>query len=150
MAKRQDWAGQVFQYDTPTDGVNYSIAVANRVWDPIGLMWVSETQPGGGGGGGGAVTIADGADVAEGAKADAGVIGDVAGTVSAKLRGINSTLQALPGLSIPIFDSTLLTGGALTDAWTFYTGGLAGTLVSTVTITYTDITKATILSVVRT
>jgi hypothetical protein len=40
------------------------------VWDPINLIWVRMTQPGGGGGGG-AVTIADGADVAEGATTDA-------------------------------------------------------------------------------
>lgn len=46
----------------------------------------------GGGGGGGAVTIADGADIAEGATADAAVTGDNTGTVSAKLRGINKIL----------------------------------------------------------
>lgn len=45
--------------------------------------------------GGGAVTIADGADVAEGAIADVGVTGDTAGTVSAKLRGANTTLAAI-------------------------------------------------------
>lgn len=43
----------------------------------------------GGGGGGGAVTIADGADVTEGAIADAKVTGDNAGTISAKLRGLD-------------------------------------------------------------
>lgn len=42
-----------------------------------------------GGGGGGAVTIADGADVVEGELADAKVVGDNSGTISAKLRGIN-------------------------------------------------------------
>ena len=54
-------------------------------------------------GGGGAVTIADGADVCEGAKADAGVTGDTAGTVSAKLRGLNIALtpQALNGPTNP-------------------------------------------------
>ena len=46
----------------------------------------------GGGGGGGAATIADGADVTQGAIADAGVVGNNAGTVSAKLRGINKAL----------------------------------------------------------
>lgn len=40
-----------------------------------------------GGGGGGGTTIADGADVTQGAIADAAVITDAAGTVSAKLRG---------------------------------------------------------------
>lgn len=41
-----------------------------------------------GGGGGGAVTIADGADVAQGATTDAAVISDVNGTLSGKLRGL--------------------------------------------------------------
>lgn len=66
-------------------------AVANMVWDPGALLWVKETQSGGGGGG--AVTIADGADVAEGATTDVAVFGNVAGTVSAKLRGINTILN---------------------------------------------------------
>ena len=39
--------------------------------------------------GGAAVSIADGADVVEGELADAKVVGDNAGTVSAKLRGLN-------------------------------------------------------------
>lgn len=56
-------------------------------WDAGGLEWVEGTQPGGGGGGG-AVTIADGADVAEGATADAAVVTDTTGTVSGKLRGL--------------------------------------------------------------
>lgn len=43
---------------------------------------------GGGGGGGGACTIADGADVAEGATTDAAVVTDTTGTVSGKLRGL--------------------------------------------------------------
>jgi hypothetical protein len=42
-----------------------------------------------GGGSGGAVTIADGADTAEGATDDAAVTGDNDGTISAKLRGLN-------------------------------------------------------------
>lgn len=44
----------------------------------------------GGGGGGGAVTIADGADVALGALADAAITTNAAGTVSGKLRGLVS------------------------------------------------------------
>lgn len=43
---------------------------------------------GGGGGGGGAVTVADGADVTQGAIADAAVITDTTGTLSGKLRGL--------------------------------------------------------------
>lgn len=42
----------------------------------------------GGGGGGGAVTIADGADVAEGATTDVALTSDANGTISAKLRGL--------------------------------------------------------------
>jgi hypothetical protein len=45
-----------------------------------------------GGSGGGAVTVADGADVTQGAIADAAVTGDNSGTVSAKLRGISKIL----------------------------------------------------------
>lgn len=50
----------------------------------------------GGAGGGGAATIADGADVAEGATTDVAVVGDVAGSLSAKLRGININTANLP------------------------------------------------------
>jgi len=46
----------------------------------------------GGGGGGGAVTVADGADVAQGAVADVAVTSDAAGTLSAKLRGLVAIL----------------------------------------------------------
>lgn len=48
----------------------------------------------GGGGGGGAVTIADGADVTEGAIADAIVAAGAAGTVSAKLRRLTNDMSA--------------------------------------------------------
>lgn len=56
---------------------------------------VKTTGGGGGGGGGGAVTIADGADVAEGATADAAVASGAAGTVSAKLRLVTTQLSTL-------------------------------------------------------
>lgn len=36
------------------------------------------------------------------------------------------------------------------EVYMYYAGGLSGTLVSTVTVTYTDSTKATLVSVVRT
>ena len=49
--KIQDLFGAWIQFDCPTDGSAFSIAVANRVWDPIGLAWVNQTQSGGGGGG---------------------------------------------------------------------------------------------------
>lgn len=82
----QDLFGKWIQFDCPTDGAAFSIAVANRVWDPGTLSWVSETQPAGGGGG--PATIADGADVTQGAIADAAVVSDAPGTISAKLRGL--------------------------------------------------------------
>ena len=83
----QDLFGKWIEFDCPTDGAAFSIAVANRVWDPGSLTWVSETQSGGGGGGG-AVTIADGADVAQGATTDVAVVADSNGTISSKLRGL--------------------------------------------------------------
>jgi hypothetical protein len=55
---------------------------------------LATTGGGGGGGGGGAVTVADGADTAEGATTDAAVQGDNAGTISAKLRGLNKSVAA--------------------------------------------------------
>lgn len=53
------------------------------------------------------------------------------------------------GISLPNYDSAKLTQDATHDVWTFLVGGLAGTLAATVTITYTDATKATIDSVVK-
>ena len=129
------------------EGVN---PVANYVWDPVGLAWVRATQAGGGGGGGGAVTIADGADIAQGATADAAVIGDTSGTISAKLRGINKSIQSTIGLGLPIYDYVAQSQTATQDAWTFKTGGAAGTLVATVTVNYTDSTKAVITNVAKT
>lgn len=67
---------------------------ATYVWDTVGLAWVKATSTGGGGGGG-AVTIVDGGDVTEGSIADAAVYGDVAGTESAKLRGISAMVRGL-------------------------------------------------------
>ncbi len=86
-------------------------------------------------GGGGAVTIADGADVAEGATTNAAVITDVAGTVSGKLRGLvkwafermpSSLGQATMAASLPVVISsnqsavpvsgTVTATGPLTDA----------------------------------
>lgn len=54
---------------------------------------VGPMTPGSGGGGGGASTIADGADATQGLIADVAVVGDVAGTLSAKLRGLSKILN---------------------------------------------------------
>lgn len=56
------------------------------VWDTNTLQWIKDS--GTGGGGGGAVTVADGADAAEGATTDAAIVTDTTGTVSGKLRGL--------------------------------------------------------------
>jgi len=91
---------------------------------------------GGGGGGGGSVTQ--------------GTVPWVVSGASGVALATEATLSKIPGLSIPEYDSVQLAQTTLTDVWTFYSGGLAGTLVATVTITYTDSTKATIFTVVRT
>lgn len=69
-----------------------------------------------GGGGGGAVTIADGADVTEGAIADIAVTGDSAGTISGKLRGLVKILtdvwdsvNHVLGVSLPASQISTLT-----------------------------------------
>lgn len=63
------------------------LASAGYIWDTGTLAWIKSTG-GGGGGGGGAVTIADGADTAEGLTTDSAVVSDASGTISGKLRGL--------------------------------------------------------------
>jgi hypothetical protein len=60
------------------------------------------------------------------------------------------TLEKVPGLSIPIHDYISLAQNATQDIYTFYSGGSGGTLVSTVTVTFTDATKTTLSNVART
>jgi hypothetical protein len=73
---------------------------------------------------------------------------NVAGTIVNP--ATEDTLAKLPGLSIPIYDYAALAQGSTTDVWTFKTGGAGGSLVATVTITYTDSGKGTISTVVKT
>jgi hypothetical protein len=83
-----------------TQAEPFTVAMA---WQPSTLSFVALSldasgnlnTAGGGGGGGGAATIADGADVAEGATTDAAVVTDVAGTVSGKLRGLVKILASV-------------------------------------------------------
>lgn len=123
-----------------------------------------------GGGGGGAVTIADGADVTQGAIADASSTGDNDGTVNAHLRGLskiladvwdsvshylkvsvqNTSLAVTNGISLPAYDYVGLAVASTTDTYTFKSGGAGGATVATVTITYTDSTKAVIATVEKT
>ena len=60
------------------------------------------------------------------------------------------TLVASRGFFLPTNDYASLAQAALTDTWTFKLGGSGGTTVATVTITYTDSSKATISTVAKT
>lgn len=81
------------------DGVNNAIKASvidfltsSGQANPLSVILVNtngELYNASGGGSGGAVTVADGADVAEGATTDVAVTGDNNGTISAKLRGLN-------------------------------------------------------------
>ncbi len=48
------------------------------------------------------------------------------------------------------YDYISLATASTTDTWTYKSGGSGGTTVATVTITYTDSTKATISNVAKT
>lgn len=108
----------------PFVGTEQNVVFAlTEIWDVGTLAWVK--NEGGGTGGGGAVTVADGADVAQGAKADAAwVSGD--GTVIAILKTIaaggagltdtqlratpvpvSGTVTANTGLTQPLTDTEL-------------------------------------------
>ena len=55
------------------------------------------------------------------------------------------------GLNLPIYDAVdNLDATASTDVFKFWQGGLSGLKVATVTIVYTDSSKATIRTVVKT
>jgi len=108
----------------------------NFVWDPGSMAWVKETQPAGGGGGG-AVTIADGADIAEGATTDVAVTGDNPGSVSAKLRGLSKILA-------DVWDST---NHWLQTTPKYPSTTASGTLTAaaqTVTLTVTGLSTVTV------
>lgn len=59
-------------------------------------------------------------------------------------------VQIQDGFNLGSFDYVSLATGSNTDTYTFKTGGAGGSTVGTVTITYTDATKATISTVVKT
>jgi hypothetical protein len=102
-----------------TQGSKGAIQALNHVWD--GTKWVEETQPGGAGGG--AVTVADGADTAEGTTTDAAITGDNPGTISGKLRGllkiitdvwdsVNHQLKVNGGGNVVVDRSAYTSGGS--------------------------------------
>jgi hypothetical protein len=82
--------------------------------DQTGLLC---TPSGGGGGGGGAATIANGADVTQGAVADAAAASGGTGTTSAKLRQVTALLQSILTGPLPVSNASLpLPTGAATSA----------------------------------
>ena len=54
------------------------------------------------------------------------------------------------GLNVGAYDYMSLTQAALTDTYVYKVGGSGGTTVATVTVTFTDSTKVTISTVVKT
>jgi hypothetical protein len=63
---------------------------------------------------------------------------------------VSGAVPVISGLGVPAHDAVTASFGATTDTYTYKTGGVSGTTVSTVVITYTDATKAVLQSVVRT
>lgn len=61
----------------------------------------------------------------------------------------DGSLVAIPFIPYK-YDYIAVTPGSTTDTYKFYSGGLVGTLVSTVVLTYTDSTKSTLANVART
>lgn len=96
-----------------------------------------------GGGGGGPVTIADGADVAEGAVADAIVAAGATGTVSAKLRRVTQGLEDLKSLIVLAAGSNSI-GGTKDNGphWTSSFGVSSAAVVSADITTATAVTDA--------
>lgn len=116
--------GVVTPGDTPASGTLAIVALdANR------NLKVNVVA---GGGGGGAATIADGADITQGALADAAVIGDTSGSVSGKLRGINKILNSVwssgnSWLQVSIQNATL----AVTQSGAWLSAGVGRTTLPT-------------------
>jgi hypothetical protein len=69
----------------------------------------------------------------------------------AKQDVIIAALARLPGSLVPVaYDYIAYTSGATNDVYVYKTGGSGGTTVKTVTITYTDASKAVLSSVAAT
>lgn len=85
--------GPGFRIVDQNNGSSAPVAASVPGGTEPGLYVRIVSQPAGGGGG--PATIADGADVVEGATVDAAVVTDVNGTVSGKLRGLVKILAAV-------------------------------------------------------
>ena len=116
---------KLFGY-APAGNIN---PVGIYTWNTGSLTWEKQIPITGGGGGGGPVTVADGADVAQGATTDAAVITDTTGTLSGKLRGLvkwafermpaslgQKTMAASLPVTLASDQSALNVTGPLTDA----------------------------------
>jgi hypothetical protein len=58
-------------------------------------------------------------------------------------------LQGIAGFNVAGYDYISLTQNSTQDIWAFKTGGSGGTIVETITITYTGTNKQTISNVVK-
>lgn len=93
----QNLVNQLGQSDTDSGNLIHRLDGGEGYrWTALGLLYEIAT---GGGTGGGPATIADGADVALGAIADAAVAAGASGTVGAKLRRISADIGTLIGRS---------------------------------------------------
>jgi hypothetical protein len=125
----------------------------NYVWDPLGLVPVVMTQPGSIAGGGGAVTVADGADVAQGTTTDAEAAGN--GTVIGILKRLRTLLtnplavtgtfwqatQAVSAVSLPLPTGAAAEAGNLATiaAKDFATSAKQDTALASLTTLDTDL-----------
>lgn len=107
----------------------------NWIWDPNALMAVKAT---GSTAGGSSVNVVNVVSVS------------VASLPLPSGAATEATLAKIPGLAIPMYDYVSLAQNATQDIYSFKSGGSGGTLVATVTITYTDSTKATLSTVAKT
>lgn len=105
----------------PTDVKTLANAPANANSGVYRVQMVDSTGTVVGGTGGGAVTVADGADVTQGASADAVIAAGAAGTLSAKLRAISRDLVA----NIVLAAGTNTIGGVFAKATATDSGLLA-------------------------
>ena len=87
--------------------------------------------------------------VGHGAPAAAQRVAAQLGVANAAVSNTNM-VPTKSGISLPIHDAFTFTPGATTDTLTYFTGGLAGTQVGQMVITYTNATKEVVQSVVRT
>lgn len=101
-----------------SNGVHSLTAVSNDgLYTPV-VLWADPTthalvtSGGGSGGGGGAVTVADGADVTQGALADTAVTAGGTGSVSGKLRTISADLSLIKANQTNATQKTQLVDGS--------------------------------------